>query len=153
MPNQTPVNAASEQAVRRQKLADLRAAGCDPFAITKYEQTDFSADLQARFKDLPAESETGVSVCMAGRIMSKRVMGKASFAHLRDNEGDIQIYVRRDVLGDEPYAAFKKMDIGDVVGVKGEVFRTKMGELSVRAAPRSRCWPRACCPCRKSSTA
>ena len=69
---------------------------------------------------------------MAGRIMSKRVMGKASFAHLRDNEGDIQIYVRRDVLGDEPYAAFKKMDIGDVVGVKGEVFRTKMGELSVR---------------------
>ena len=134
MPNQTPVNAASEQAVRRQKLADLRAAGCDPFAITKYEQTDFSADLQARFKDLPAESETGMTVRLAGRLVSKRVMGKASFAHLRDKAGDIQIFAKKDVLGEEAYAAFKKLDVGDIVGCEGEVFRTRMGELSVRAA-------------------
>ena len=71
-------------------------------------------------------------VTLAGRMMSKRVMGKASFAHLRDQKGDIQIFVKRDLLGDEPYAAFKKLDIGDVIGCKGEVFRTKMGELSVR---------------------
>ena len=133
MPNQTPVNAASEQAVRRQKLADLRAAGCDPFTITKYEQTDFSADLQARFKDLPAESETGMTVRLAGRLVSKRVMGKASFAHLRDKAGDIQIFAKKDVLGEEAYAAFKKLDVGDIVGCEGEVFRTRMGELSVRA--------------------
>ena len=132
MPNQTPVNAASEQAVRRQKLADLRAAGCDPFAITKYEQTDFSADLQARFKDLPAESETGMTVRLAGRLVSKRVMGKASFAHLRDKAGDIQIFAKKDVLGEEAYAAFKKLDVGDIIGVRGEVFRTKTGELSLR---------------------
>lgn len=87
----TPVNAATEQAVRRQKLADLQAAGHDPFTITKYPQDAFSADLQAEFKDLPAESETGKVVTLAGRLMSKRVMGKASFAHLRDAKGDIQI--------------------------------------------------------------
>ena len=128
----TPVNAATEQAVRRQKLADLQAAGHDPFTITKYPQDAFSADLQAEFKDLPAESETGKVVTLAGRLMSKRVMGKASFAHLRDAKGDIQIFAKRDVLGDEPYAAFKKLDVGDIVGCKGEVFRTRMGELSVR---------------------
>ena len=129
---QTDQDISQQAAVRRQKLTDLRAAGNDPFVITKYPQDAYSADLKAEFADLPAEAETGKIVSLAGRMMSKRVMGKASFAHLRDNEGDIQIYVRRDVLGDEPYAAFKKMDIGDVVGVKGEVFRTKMGELSVR---------------------
>ena len=128
----TPVNAATEQAVRRQKLADLQAAGHDPFTITKYPQDAFSADLQAEFKDLPAEGETGKVVTLAGRLMSKRVMGKASFAHLRDAKGDIQIFAKRDVLGDEPYAAFKKLDVGDIVGCKGEVFRTRMGELSVR---------------------
>ena len=118
--------------VRRDKLKALQEAGNDPFQLTKYPQDSYSAQIKAKYEHLAPEEEAGVSVCMAGRIMSKRVMGKASFAHLRDNEGDIQIYVRRDVLGDEPYAAFKKMDIGDVVGVKGEVFRTKMGELSVR---------------------
>ncbi len=118
--------------VRRDKLQALQEAGNDPFQLTKYPQDSYSAQIKAKYEHLAPEEEAGVSVCMAGRIMSKRVMGKASFAHLRDNEGDIQIYVRRDVLGDEPYAAFKKMDIGDVVGVKGEVFRTKMGELSVR---------------------
>ena len=127
-----PQNAASEAAVRRQKLADLRAAGHDPFEITKYKQDAFSADLQAEYRDLPAEADTGRMVSLAGRMMSKRVMGKASFAHLRDAKGDIQIFVKRDLLGDEAYAAFKKLDVGDLIGCTGEVFRTKMGELSVR---------------------
>ena len=127
-----PQNAASEAAVRRQKLADLRAAGHDPFEITKYKQDAFSADLQAEYRDLPAEADTGRIVSLAGRMMSKRVMGKASFAHLRDAKGDIQIFVKRDLLGDEAYAAFKKLDVGDLIGCTGEVFRTKMGELSVR---------------------
>ena len=128
-----PQNAASEAAVRRQKLADLKAAGHDPFTITKCKQDAFSADLKEEYKDLPAEEDTGRMVSLAGRMMSKRVMGKASFAHLRDDKGDIQLYVRRDELGDEAYAAFKKLDVGDIIGVKGEVFRTKTGELSVRA--------------------
>ena len=128
-----PQNAASEAAVRRQKLADLKAAGHDPFTITKCKQDAFSADLKEEYKDLPAEEDTGRMVSLAGRMMSKRVMGKASFAHLRDDKGDIQLYVRRDELGEEPYAAFKKLDVGDIIGVKGEVFRTKTGELSVRA--------------------
>jgi lysyl-tRNA synthetase class 2 len=124
----------SEQVqVRRQKLADLQAAGHDPFTLTKYPQDAYSADLKAEFADLPNETDSGKTVALAGRMMSKRVMGKASFAHLRDDKGDIQLYVRRDELGEEPYAAFKKLDVGDIIGVKGEVFRTKTGELSVRA--------------------
>ncbi|HJD20728.1 MAG TPA: lysine--tRNA ligase [Candidatus Gemmiger faecigallinarum] len=135
--NQNPARApeqdvSQQAAVRRQKLADLRAAGQDPFAITRYPQDAFSEDLKAEYADLPAEAETGRVVCLAGRMMSKRVMGKASFAHLRDAKGDIQVFARRDVMGDEPYAAFKKLDIGDVIGCRGEVFRTKAGELSVR---------------------
>ena len=127
-----PQNAASEATVRRQKLADLKAAGHDPFTITKCKQDAFSADLKEEYKDLPAEEDTGRMVSLAGRMMSKRVMGKASFAHLRDAKGDIQIFVKRDLLGDEAYAAFKKMDVGDIIACTGEVFRTKMGELSVR---------------------
>ena len=127
-----PQNAASEAAVRRQKLADLKATGHDPFTITKCKQDAFSADLKEEYKDLPAEEDTGRMVSLAGRMMSKRVMGKASFAHLRDAKGDIQIFVKRDLLGDEAYAAFKKMDVGDIIACTGEVFRTKMGELSVR---------------------
>ena len=127
-----PQNAASEAAVRRQKLADLKAAGHDPFTITNCKQDAFSADLKEEYKDLPAEEDTGRMVSLAGRMMSKRVMGKASFAHLRDAKGDIQIFVKRDLLGDEAYAAFKKMDVGDIIACTGEVFRTKMGELSVR---------------------
>ena len=124
----------SEQVqVRRQKLADLQAAGHDPFTLTKYPQDAYSADLKAEFADLPNETDSGKTVALAGRMMSKRVMGKASFAHLRDDKGDIQLYVRRDELGEESYAAFKKLDVGDIIGVKGEVFRTKTGELSVRA--------------------
>ncbi len=124
----------SEQVqVRRQKLADLQAAGQDPFALTRFDQDAYSADLKEEFAGLPSEENSGKVVSLAGRMMSKRVMGKASFAHLRDDKGDIQLYVRRDELGDEPYAAFKKLDVGDIIGVKGEVFRTKTGELSVRA--------------------
>ena len=129
---QTEQDLTQQAAVRRQKLADLRAAGHDPFVITKYPQDAYSADLKVEFADLPAEAETGKVVTLAGRMMSKRVMGKASFAHLRDQKGDIQIFVKRDLLGDEAYAAFKKLDIGDIIGCKGEVFRTKMGEISVR---------------------
>jgi lysyl-tRNA synthetase class 2 len=136
MQKKNPAAAPSESEqvqVRCQKLADLQAAGQDPFAITKFEQDAYSADLKEEFAALPNETDSGKQVALAGRLMSKRVMGKASFAHLRDNKGDIQLYVRRDELGDEAYAAFKKLDIGDIVGVNGEVFRTKTGELSVRA--------------------
>ena len=126
------VNLSDVIRVRHEKLAALREAGADPFRITKYPQNAYSAEIKERFAGLAAEEETEVEVCLAGRMMTKRVMGKASFAHLRDDKGDIQIYVRRDVIGDEPYAGFKKMDIGDIVGVKGIVFRTKMGEISVR---------------------
>ena len=129
----TAAPADSEQVlVRRQKLADLRAAGCDPFTITKFPQDAYSADLKAEYASLPNEAEAGRTAALAGRMMSKRVMGKASFAHLRDDKGDIQLYVRRDELGEEAYAAFKKLDVGDIIGVKGEVFRTKTGELSLR---------------------
>ena len=129
----TAAPADSEQVqVRRQKLADLRAAGCDPFAITKFPQDAYSADLKAEYAGLPNEADAGRTAALAGRMMSKRVMGKASFAHLRDDKGDIQLYVRRDELGEEAYAAFKKLDVGDIIGVRGEVFRTKTGELSLR---------------------
>lgn len=132
------IKAAPEQdinqlmAVRREKLHDLCQAGNNPFVITHYEQDAYSADIKKEFAELEPEAVTGKFVSLAGRMMSKRVMGKASFAHLRDQKGDIQIFVKRDLLGEESYAAFKKLDIGDIIGVKGEVFRTKMGEISVR---------------------
>ena len=113
--------------VRRQKLEDLQAQGRDPFAITTYEATHKAAQIAADFDALQ-----GQRVSIAGRMMSKRVMGKASFAHLRDGSGQVQIYVRRDVIGEEPYAAFKQMDIGDILGVAGTVFRTQKGEVSVQ---------------------
>ena len=129
----TAAPADSEQVqVRRQKLADLRAAGSDPFTITKFPQDAYSADLKAEYAGLPNEADAGRTAALAGRMMSKRVMGKASFAHLRDDKGDIQLYVRRDELGEEAYTAFKKLDVGDIIGVRGEVFRTKTGELSLR---------------------
>ena len=141
MENQNKKNqAAPEQdinqlmAVRREKLKNLQEAGNDPFALTQYEQDAYSADLQEEYKDLPAETETERTVSLAGRMMSKRVMGKASFAHLRDGKGDIQIFARKDIMGEEAYTAFKKLDIGDIIGCKGVVFRTKMGELSVRVS-------------------
>lgn len=118
-------------AMRRQKLADLQAAGKDPFLMTSFSQNAYSDEVKADFEEKP-EGE-GRQVSMAGRMMSKRVMGKASFADLQDNTGHIQLYVRRDAVGEEAYADFKRFDIGDIIGVQGEVFRTKMGEISVKA--------------------
>lgn len=112
--------------VRREKLEMLRQNGKDPFVITQYDCSDYSGDIIQNFED---GQEMQVSI--AGRLMSKRVMGKASFAHLRDNKGLIQLYVRRDDIGVEEYTDFKQMDIGDIVGVKGFVFRTQTGEVSV----------------------
>ncbi len=118
-------------AVRREKLSALREAGEDPFTKTKYEQDSFAQEVKDNFTEL-AEGEQGRIVSMAGRMMSKRIMGKASFADLRDNSGNIQLYVRRDAVGEDVYMGFKKFDIGDIIGVKGEVFRTHMGEISVK---------------------
>ena len=114
--------------VRREKLAELCEAGNDPFKITTYDQDTHSTEIKENFETLE-----GKEVSVAGRMMFKRVMGKASFCNLRDLKGDIQIYVARDSVGDEPYAAFKKMDIGDIIGVKGTVFKTKTGEISIHA--------------------
>ena len=119
--------------IRRDKLDALREAGKDPFEITKYDVTAYSGDIKAHFVDPPEGEESTVTVSMAGRIMSKRGMGKASFADLQDKQGRIQLYVRKDMVGEEAYADFKKWDIGDIIGVTGVVFRTHMGEISVRA--------------------
>ena len=115
--------------VRREKLAALQEAGRDPFQITKYDVTHHSQEIHDGFDALE-----GKTVSVAGRVMSKRVMGKASFCNVQDLEGDIQVYVARDSVGEEPYADFKKYDVGDIVGIEGEVFRTKTGEISVHAA-------------------
>lgn len=136
--NQMPIqNEAQDQqdynelvAIRREKLKALQDAGKDPFANTVWPQSDFAAEIKESFVDLPEDAEPR-RVCMAGRMMSKRVMGKASFADLRDKSGNIQMYVRRDDIGTDSYQEFKKFDIGDIVGVRGFVFRTKMGEISV----------------------
>ena len=114
--------------VRRDKLAELQRSGKDPFAIVRYEQTHHSAEILSAFDALE-----GQTVSVAGRMMSKRVMGKASFIHIKDVQGQIQCYVTRDDLGEEAYAAFKKLDIGDIVGVSGFVFKTKMGEVTIHA--------------------
>ena len=114
--------------VRREKLAELQANGKDPFQIMKYDQDAHSQTIKDNFEELE-----GKKVSIAGRIMSKRVMGKASFCHIQDLEGTIQSYVARDCVGEEEYKEFKRMDIGDIVGIKGEVFRTKMGEISIHA--------------------
>ena len=114
--------------VRRDKLEALQEAGKDPFKITRYDVTCHSTDIKDNYEDM---ENTRVSV--AGRMMFKRVMGKASFCNVRDLKGDIQIYVARDSIGEEPYADFKKMDIGDIIGVKGTVFKTKTGEISIHA--------------------
>ncbi len=152
--------------VRREKLANLQAAGKDPFVITKYNQTHHSSDAKAEYEELekklvgdrPAVNTEGmeeadaraavkadyeekraimdaspIHVSIAGRLMSKRVMGKASFGNVQDKLGNIQIYVSRDALGEESYGDFKKYDVGDIVGVEGYVFRTMMGEISIHA--------------------
>ena len=114
--------------VRRDKLQDLQERGRDPFVITKYDMTHHSREILEQFETLE-----GQKVSIAGRMMAKRVMGKASFCHIQDLQGKIQSYVARDSVGEEPYAEFKKFDVGDIVGIKGEVFRTKTGEISVHA--------------------
>lgn len=114
--------------VRREKLAALQEAGKNPFEITKYDVTHHSSDVKESFEELE-----GKSVSLAGRIMSKRVMGKASFCHIQDLKGTIQVYVARDNIGEDSYKDFKKYDIGDIVGISGEVFKTKTGEISIHA--------------------
>lgn len=112
--------------VRREKLANLQAEGNDPFQITKYDVDTHANDCKEQY-----DAYEGKTVSIAGRLMAKRVMGKASFCNVMDISGNIQCYVARDEVGEEPYKAFKKMDIGDIVGVKGSVFTTKMGEISI----------------------
>ena len=114
--------------VRREKLADLQANGKDPFAITSYDQTHHSQEIRDRYEELE-----GTQVSIAGRMMSKRVMGKASFCNIQDLKGNIQCYVARDSVGEDVYKDFKKFDVGDLVGIKGEVFTTKTGEKSIHA--------------------
>ena len=114
--------------VRREKLAALQEAGKNPFEITKYDVTHHSTDVKDNFDELE-----GKTVSLAGRIMSKRVMGKASFCHIQDLKGTIQVYVARDNIGEDSYKDFKKYDMGDIVGVSGEVFKTKTGEISIHA--------------------
>lgn len=115
--------------VRREKLAVLQENGKDPFRITKFDVTHHSMEIKDQFEQLE-----GKEVTVAGRVMSKRVMGKASFCNIQDLQGNIQSYVARDSIGEEPYADFKKYDVGDIVGIKGEVFKTKTGEISIHAA-------------------
>ena len=115
--------------VRREKLAELQANGQNPFEITKYDVTSHSAEIKDNFEKLESQS-----VRIAGRMMSKRVMGKASFCNVQDLKGNIQCYVARDNVGEEEYKDFKKYDIGDIIGITGEVFRTKTGEISIHVA-------------------
>ena len=119
---------SEQRRIRRAKLKELQDAGQDPFQITKYIVTAHSTDVKEKFNEME-----GKQVSVAGRIMSKRGMGKAVFCDLQDGKGRIQLYVRIDELGEEPFARFKKTDIGDIVGVEGEVFKTKRGEISIKA--------------------
>ena len=112
--------------VRREKLAELQENGKDPFQITKFDMTHHSAEIKKNYDELE-----GKTVSAAGRMMFKRVMGKASFCNILDLKGNIQIYVARDSIGEESYKDFKKYDVGDILGISGEVFKTKTGEISV----------------------
>ena len=125
---QTQEELSSLLQIRRQKLTDLQAAGKDPFVITKFDVTNHSVDVKENFDEYD-----GKEVVLAGRMMSKRVMGKASFANIQDKLGRIQCYVKRDDIGEEAYADFKKYDIGDLIGVRGIVFKTQTGEISLHA--------------------
>lgn len=125
---QPEVNVNELIKVKRQKLADLQAADKDPFQVMKYDVTHHTKDIKDNFEELE-----GKVVSIAGRIMSKRVMGKASFMNVQDKLGNVQSYVQRDVLGEDAYKEFKKYDIGDIIGLKGEIFKTHAGEISVRA--------------------
>ncbi len=114
---------------RREKLAAFQEAGKDPFVITKFDQTHHSQEIKDNYDELE-----GKTVTIAGRMMFKRVMGKASFCNIQDLQGNIQSYVARDSVGEEPYADFKKYDVGDILGITGEVFKTKTGEISIHAS-------------------
>ncbi len=127
--NQPELDLGEQQRIRQEKLKALQEEGKDPFVITKYDQSHHSADIKADFEALE-----GKVVSIAGRMMSKRIMGKASFCNLQDLKGNIQSYVARDSIGEEEYKAFKKLDIGDIIGIKGEVFKTKTGEISIHAS-------------------
>ena len=128
--NQKPVRSESEEyAVRSQKLEGLREAGMDPFVQVKFDRTNYTTDITGNYDEME-----GKIVRLAGRMMSKRIMGKMSFSDMMDRYGRIQLVVRRDVLGDEEYKAYKKLDIGDIIGIEGEVFRTQKGEISVRVS-------------------
>lgn len=128
-PNAQPeINLTEVLKVRREKLAELKQNGNDPFVITKFDVDAVSTAIKENY-----EQYEGKTVTVAGRMMSKRVMGKASFCHLQDGNGLIQAYVARDSIGEEPYAAFKKDDVGDILGITGTVFKTKTGEVSIHA--------------------
>ncbi len=128
MENASTLNLSEQEQIRRQKLATLVEAGQNPYEITRYDVTHHSTEIVNNYDALE-----GQTVSIAGRMTSRRIMGKASFAHLLDGEGDIQIYVKRDDVGEDAYAAFKQDDLGDILGVKGVVFKTKTGEVSVHA--------------------
>ena len=133
--NNQAQTSTSELVVRREKLQALYDSGNNPFEITKYDRTHESLDAIALFEEKEstlAEGET-ITVRLAGRLVSRRIMGKASFAHILDGQGKIQLYVARDGVGEEVYAAFKKWDVGDIIGVEGHLFRTRTGEISVHA--------------------
>ena len=130
MQNNAPQQDLSEQhRIRLEKLQTMQEAGADPFVLTKYDVTHHSAEVKENFEALE-----GKTVRVAGRMMSKRVMGKASFCNIQDLQGRIQSYVARDSIGEDPYKAFKKFDIGDIIGIEGEVFQTKTGEISIHAS-------------------
>ena len=128
MPEELRQEVSEQNRIRLEKLRALQAEGRDPYRLTRYDQTHRSKEILDNFEALD-----GQTVSIAGRMMSRRVMGKASFAHVLDRDGQIQIYVRRDDVGEEAYKQFKDFDLGDVIGVKGVVFRTKTGEVSVHA--------------------
>ncbi len=134
--NSAPVqNQTSELVVRREKLAALTEAGKNPFEITKYDVTYTSVEAIKEFEEKEATLSEGeeITVRIAGRMVARRVMGRASFSHILDGDGKIQLYISRDDLGEEDYAAFKKWDIGDIIGIEGILFRTRTGEVSVHA--------------------
>ncbi len=125
----TERESGEQRKIRRDKLEQLKAEGKDPFQIMKYDATHHSGEIKSAFDELE-----GKEVSIAGRLMSKRVMGKASFCHVQDLQGQIQSYVAKDSVGEDEYKAFRRLDIGDIVGIKGEVFKTKTGEISVHAS-------------------
>lgn len=133
--------------VRREKLQELQENGRDPFQIVRYEVDHHSQEVKDAFEELE-----GKTVSVAGRMMSKRIMGKASFCHVQDLKGSIQIYVARDAIGEDPYKDFKKMDIGDIVGIRGEVSRRKPARFPF-VPQKLCCFPRACVCSRRSITA